>query len=301
MAKKRIFFTGGTGKAGKHVVNYLVEKGHKVMNVDLTPLDHPKVDNLIADITDSGQMFNAMSSYTGLDELEPGNGVPKFDAVVHFAAVPRILIKPDNETFRVNTIGTYNVIEAAVKLGVKKIIIASSETTYGVCFSDGKTDPHELPLEENYDVDPMDSYGLSKVVNEKTARSFQRRSGFDIYALRIGNVIEPHEYTELFPYYFKNPEVRRRNAFCYIDARDLGQIVDLCLEKDGLGYEVFNAGNDHNGAVIPSKELAEKFFPGVPITRELGEHEALFSNRKIREFLGFKEQHNWRNYLSWDE
>jgi nucleoside-diphosphate-sugar epimerase len=297
MTKKRIFFTGGSGKAGKHVIPYLLEQGHRVMNVDLTPLKYPGVDNLTADITDSGQMFNAMSSYAALDELEPGNGIPKFDAVVHFAAVPRILIKPDNETFRVNTIGTYNVIEAAVKLGIKKIIIASSETTYGICFSDGPTDPKSLPLEEDYDVDPMDSYGLSKVVNEHTARSFQRRSGFDIYALRIGNVIEPHEYTELFPHYFKNPEVRRRNAFCYIDARDLGQIVDLCLQKDDLGFQVFNAGNDHNGAIIPSKELAEKFFPGVPLTCELGEHEALFSNRKIREVLGFKEEHNWRKYV----
>jgi nucleoside-diphosphate-sugar epimerase len=298
--KMRILFTGGSGKAGKHVIPYLLDQGHRVMNVDLKPLDHPGVDNLIADITDSGQMFNAMSSYAGFDEMEPGNGVPKFDAVVHFAAVARILINPDNETFRVNTIGTYNVIEAAVKLGIKKIIIASSETTYGICFSDGKTDPKVLPLEEDYDVDPMDSYGLSKVVNEQTARSFQRRTGVDIYALRIGNVIEPHEYAELFPHYFKNPEVRRRNAFCYIDGRDLGQIVDLCLKKDGLGYQVFNAGNDHNGAIIPSKELAETFFPGVPISRELEEHEALFSNRKIREVLGFKEQHNWRNYLKWD-
>ena len=300
MTKKRVFFTGGSGKAGKHVIPYLLDQGHRVMNVDLVPLDHEGVDNLVADITDSGQMFNAMSSYAGLDELEVGNGLPKFDAVVHFAAVPRILINPDNETFRVNTMGTYNVIEAAVKLGIKKIIIASSETTYGICFSDGKTDPNALPLEEDYDVDPMDSYGLSKVVNEKTARSFQRRSGFDIYALRIGNVIEPHEYTELFPHYFKNPEVRRRNAFCYIDARDLGQIVDLCLKKDNLGYQVFNAGNDHNGAIIPSKELAEQFFPGVPINRDLEEHEALFSNRKIREVLGFKEQHNWKKYLKWD-
>jgi nucleoside-diphosphate-sugar epimerase len=300
MTKKRIFFTGGSGKAGKHVVSYLLYQGHRVMNVDLTPLDHPGVDNLVADITDSGQMFNAMSSYAGLDELESGSGIPRFDAVVHFAAVPRILIRPDNETFRVNTIGTYNVIEAAVKLGIKKIIIASSETTYGICFADGETNPHTLPLEEDYDVDPMDSYGLSKVVNEKTARAFQRRSGFDVYALRIGNVIEPHEYTELFPHYFKNPEVRRRNAFCYIDARDLGQIVDLCLQKNNLGFQIFNAGNDHNGAIIPSKELAEQFFPGVPITRELEEHEALFSNRKIREVLDFKEQHNWRKYVKWE-
>lgn len=299
MTNKRIFFTGGSGKAGRHVIPYLLNQGYRVLNVDLLPLHHPGVDNLHADITDSGQMFNAMTSYAGLDELELG-AMPSFDAVVHFAAVPRILLKPDNETFRVNTIGTYNVIEAAVKLGIKKIIIASSETTYGVCFSDGKTDPHSLPLEEDYDIDPMDSYGLSKLVNEKTARSFQRRSGFDIYALRIGNVIEPHEYMELFPNYFRHPEVRRRNAFCYIDARDLGQIVDLCIKKDGLGFQVFNAGNDHNGAILPSKDLIDRFFPGVPVTRELGEYEALFSNRKIREVLGFKEQHNWRNYLKWE-
>lgn len=294
----RILFTGGSGKAGKHVIPYLLDQGHQVLNVDLVPLDHPGVHNLIADITSSGQMFNALTSYMGFDELNPGTGVPKFDAVVHFAAVPRILINPDNETFRVNTIGTYNVIEAAVKLGIEKIIVASSETTYGICFSDGETNPHSLPLEENYDIDPMDSYGLSKVVNEKTARSFQRRSGFDIYALRIGNVIEPHEYETLFPHYFKHPEVRRRNAFCYIDARDLGQIVDLCLKKDGLGFEVFNAGNDDNSATIPSKELAETYFPGVPFTREIGEHEALYSNKKIRDVLGFKEQHNWRRYVS---
>ncbi len=295
---KRILFTGGSGKAGRHVVPWLVGRGHRVVNADLVPLAADGVDNLTVDITDSGQMFNALTSYAGFDELEPGTGVPRFDAVVHFAAVPRILIRPDNETFRINTVGTYNVIEAAVKLGIGKIVIASSETTYGICFSDGQTDPHSLPLEEDYDVDPMDSYGLSKVVNEVTARSFARRSGADIYALRIGNVVEPHEYAELFPGYFARPEVRRRNAFCYIDARDLGQIVHRCLETDGLGFQVFNAGNDTNGMNIPTAELAARFFPGVALTREMGENEALFSNRKIREMLGFREEHDWRRYVS---
>jgi nucleoside-diphosphate-sugar epimerase len=296
-ARKRILFTGGSGKAGRHVVPWLLDKGYRVVNADLVPLNHPGVDNLTADITDSGQMFNVMTSYANFDELEPGTGVPRFDAVVHFAAVPRILIRPDNETFRINTVGTYNVIEAAVKLGIRKIVIASSETTYGVCFADGQADPKSLPVEEDYDVDPMDSYGLSKVVNEVTARAFQRRSGSDIYALRIGNVIEPHEYASLFPGYFANPDVRRRNLFCYIDARDLGQIVHRCLETDGLGFQVFNAGNNTNGMNIPNPELLARYFPNVPVTRDLGESEALFSNRKIREVLGFREEHDWRSYV----
>ena len=296
MGAKRILFTGGSGKAGRHVVPYLRDRGHAIVNADLTPLALPGIDNITVDVADSGQVFNVLTSYGNLGELD--TGVAPFDAVVHFAAIPRILIKPDNETFRVNTLGTYAVIEAAVKLGIRKIVIASSETTYGVCFASGRADPAQLPLEESYDVDPMDSYGLSKVLNEVTARSLARRSGADIYALRIGNVVEPHEYAELFPGYFANPDMRRRNAFCYIDARDLGQIVDRCHETDGLGFQVFNAGNDTNGMNIPTAELIARFFPGVPVTRPLGENEALFSNRKIREVLGFREEHDWRQYVS---
>ena len=130
--KKRILFTGGAGKAGRHAVPYLVAAGYEVHNIDLTPLESPGVTNLVADITDSGQMFNVMSMHRDFTDLEHGQGPQPFDAVVHFAAVPRILIKPDNETFRINTMGTYNVIEAAVKSGIRKIIVASSETTYGV-------------------------------------------------------------------------------------------------------------------------------------------------------------------------
>jgi nucleoside-diphosphate-sugar epimerase len=55
-----------------------------------------------------------------------------------------------------------------------------------------------FPLEEDYDGDPMDSWELSWVMNEKTARAFNMRAGADIYALRIGNVIEPHE-NDSFP------------------------------------------------------------------------------------------------------
>lgn len=293
---KRIIFTGGSGKAGRHVVPYLVDKGYQVQNLDLVPLQHPGVNTVITDLTDSGETFNALSMHFDFDGLKTGQGPAPVDAVVHFAAIPRILIKPDNTTFHANVASTYNVIEAAVKLGIRKIIIASSETTYGVCFAEGDKDFHSFPLEEDYDVDPMDSYGLSKVVNEKTARAFAMRSGADIYALRIGNVIEPHEY-DRFPGFVADPPSRKRNAWSYIDARDLGQIVHLCIEKNGLGYQVFNAVNDTITAVEPTREFLKRWAANTPIRRELGEFEAPLSNRKIREVLGFKEEHNWRQYV----
>ena len=98
--------------------------------------------------------------------------------------------------------------------------------------------------------------------------------------------------------YAANPPVRKRNAWSYIDARDLGEIVRLCLEKDGLGFQVFNATNDTITLNIPTKEALKQVAPRTPVTREMGEFEAPLSNRKIREVLGFKEAHNWRTHVS---
>lgn len=293
---KRIAFTGGSGKAGRHVVPYLVEHGYTVLNVDLQPLEHPGVHTLITDVTDGGQVFNALTSHLSMAGFERGEGRRPVDAVVHFAAIARNMIKPDAETFRTNVMSTYHVIEAAAALGIRKVVIASSETTYGVCFADGDKDYKSFPLDEDYDVDPMDSYGLSKVVNEKTARAFAERTGADIYALRIGNVIEPHEY-DRFPGFIDDPMCRKRNAWSYIDARDLGEIVRLCLEKNGLGFQVFNAVNDTITADLPTQEFLSRYAPKTPISRALEAFEAPISNRKIRDVLGFRESHNWRKYV----
>jgi nucleoside-diphosphate-sugar epimerase len=300
MTGKRIVFTGGSGKAGRHAVPHLVAHGYDVLNVDLKPLDCPGVPTLIADLTDSGQAFNALTVHRGFSGFEIGRPPAPPDAVVHFAAVPRVLIEPDNVTFTKNVVSTYNVIEAAMKLGVRKVVIASSETTYGVCFAEGDKDFKSFPLEEDYDVDPMDSYGLSKVCNEKTARAFAMRYRSDIYALRIGNVIEPHEYG-MFKAFLADPPSRKRCAWSSIDARDLGEIVRLCLEKDGLGFQVFNATNDTITLNTPSEEALRTLAPHTPITRTMGECEAPLSNRKAREVLGFREQHNWRKYVDRDD
>lgn len=294
---KRIAFTGGSGKAGRHVVPHLVAHGYSVLNIDLQALDHPGVHTLVTDVTDGGQVFNALTSHLSMAGFETGQGRRPVDAVVHFAAIARNMIKPDAETFRTNVMSTYHVIEAATTLGIRKIIIASSETTYGVCFADGDKDYKSFPLDEDYDVDPMDSYGLSKVVNEKTARAFAERTGADIYALRIGNVIEPHEY-DRFPAFIDEPMSRKRNAWSYIDARDLGEIVRLCLEKDGLGFQVFNAVNDTITADLPTAEFLARHAPKTPVRRGLEAFEAPISNRKIRDVLGFREAHNWRKYVS---
>ncbi|MDB5613487.1 MAG: dehydratase [Devosia sp.] len=79
---KRIVFTGGSGKAGRHVVPYLLDKGHEVLNLDLVPLDHEGVNTVVTDLTDGGQVFNALSMHFDTSEFASGTGPAPVDAVV---------------------------------------------------------------------------------------------------------------------------------------------------------------------------------------------------------------------------
>ena len=292
----RILFTGGSGKAGKHVATFLAEQGHEVTNADLVPLRDPAVADLKVDLTDLGETYSALAGLARSEELELA-AMPAYDAVVHFAAVPAILLTSEAKTYATNVLSTYNVLEAATRLGVRKIIFASSETTYGVCFAQGERRPEYLPVDEEHPTVPEDSYAMSKVANEVTARSFQARTGFDIYGLRINNVIEPHEYAEMFPRFLEDPALRRRNIFAYIDTRDLGQLVQRCLEVDGLGYEVFNVANADMSVAATTQQIRDRFYDGVEPRRQMGRDETFYSIDKARQLLGYAPQHSWRDVL----
>lgn len=292
----RIFFTGGSGKAGKHVARFLAEQGHQVTNADLVPLGHPAVDDLKVDLTDIGETYSALAGLARFDELELA-AKPAYDAVVHFAAVPAILLTSEAKTYATNVLSTYNVLEAATRLGIRKVVFASSETTYGICFAQGERRPLYVPVDEEHPTVPEDSYAMSKVANEVTARSFQARTGADIYGLRINNVIEPHEYAEMFPPFLQDPALRRRNVFAYIDTRDLGQMVQRCLEVDGLGYEVFNVANADMSVAATTDEVRERFYDGVELRRPMGRNETFYCIDKARDLLGYSPQHSWRDLL----
>jgi nucleoside-diphosphate-sugar epimerase len=292
----RIFFTGGSGKAGRHVAPFLAEQGHQVTNADLVPLGHPAVDDLTVDLTEIGETYSALAGLARFDELEPAT-TPAYDAVVHFAAIPRILLTSDARTYATNVLSTYNVLEASTRLGIRKVVFASSETTYGICFAQGERRPLYVPVDEEHPTVPEDSYAMSKVANEVTARSFQARTGADVYGLRINNVIEPGEYAEMFPPFLEDPALRRRNLFAYIDARDLGQMVQRCLDVDGLGYEVFNVANADMSVAATTDEVRERFYDGVELRRPMGRNETFYSIDKARDLLGFSPQYSWRDVL----
>ena len=290
---KRVIVTGGSGKLGGFVLRELLDHGCELLNLDLRPAPEARCRTLLTDLTDAGQVFSALTSYTGLDELHPSLRAQPVDAIVHLAAIPRILLVPDTEVFRINTLATYNVLEIASKLGIPKVVFASSEAAYGIDFADAHRDPAYFPIDEEHPVIPMDAYGLSKVCNERTAEAFHLRTGMDVYGLRIGDVMSPNDYAK-FPEWTTRPEVREREAWAYVDVRDVAQVVRLAVETDGLGFDVFNVAAGESACVEPIRSLVQRFYPNVPIREPLEEFGSLLSNRKAVRLLGFKQAYYWR-------
>jgi nucleoside-diphosphate-sugar epimerase len=292
---KRVIVSGGSGKIGGWILKELLDHGHEVLNVDLAPAAETRCRTLIADLTAAGQAYGAIGAFTGIDELQPSLRPEPVDALVHFAAIPRILLVPDAEVFRINTLSTYNVMEAAARFGIRKVVYASSEATYGVVFADGHLDPDYFPVDEAHPTVPMDAYGLSKVVNERTASAFHARTGGDFYGLRIGDVMAPADYLK-FPAWSTEPAIRERELWGYVDVRDVAQMVRLCVETDGLGFQVFNTFATESAHLLPTRELAGRYYPRVPIRGEVEEHGSLVSNEKARKVLGFEPRFHWREH-----
>ena len=275
----KVVVTGGSGMLGRWVVRHFVEQGYDVLNVDTRRPDEPVCKTLIANLENLGETYGALSGA---------------DAVVHLAAIPAAHIYTPEVTFRNNVMSTYNILEAAAGLGIRKAVIASSESSYGIVFAVHPPAPQYVPVDENHPQLPEDSYGLSKVVNEKTAEMFHRRTGMQVVSLRLGNVIPP-EWYERFPSFINRPEERDRILWSYIDTRDAASACRLAIETDGLGAVALNIAADDSSMAVRSRDLLTARYPGVTdIRAPLEGHETLLDNAKAKRLLGWQPVHRWR-------
>ncbi|PWW04877.1 nucleoside-diphosphate-sugar epimerase [Paenibacillus cellulosilyticus] len=282
MAKK-VVVTGGSGMLGRWIVRHFVEQGYDVLNVDTRMPDEELCPTLIVNLEDLGQTYGALAGA---------------DAVVHMAAIPRAGMVPPEVTFRNNVMSTYNVLEAAAGLGIRKAVIASSESSYGICFAVNPLGPTYVPMDESHPQLPEDSYGLSKVVNEATADMFHRRTGMQVVSLRLGNVIPP-EWYERFPSFIHKPEERDRILWSYIDTRDAAEACRLAIETDGLGSVAINLASDETSMDVKSRELMAARYPDVQDFRApLEGFETLLNNEKAKKLLGWEPKYRWREQLN---
>jgi UDP-glucose 4-epimerase len=279
----RVAVTGGSGKLGRAVVADLLEHKYDVVNLDSAgPREQPS-PYIRIDLTDYGQVVDALTTNDGL--------AGTIDAVVHLAAIPAPGLTANAATFANNATATYNVFAAARAAGITNVVWASSETVLGLPFD---TPPPYIPVDEEYPARPESTYSLVKHLEEQMAAQFCRwNPQLKMFGLRFSNVMDPADYA-VFPGFDSDPRSRIWNLWGYIDARDGAQAVRRALEFEGVGLEVFVIANADTVMSRSSASLAAEFFPDVPVTKELGEHETLLSIDKARRVLGYEPEHSWR-------
>jgi nucleoside-diphosphate-sugar epimerase len=281
----RIAVTGGSGKAGRAVVRDLLEHGHAVLNIDRVPSPESRDPDspapfLQADVTDFGQVLEALSvAYT----------LPGIDAVVHLAAIPSPAHATPDTVFRTNITSTHAVFAAAARLGLRRVVWASSETTLGLPFD---RPPDYVPVDERHTY-PETSYALSKVLGEEMARQWSRWSGIPIIGLRFSNIMIRADY-EQFPAWWDDPHLRKWNLWGYVDESHVSQSIRLALEADIDGADNFIIAAADTVMQRPSRELVTEVFPGVPIADHVEGTDTLLDIRKARRVLGYSPEFSWR-------
>lgn len=273
-----VVVTGGSGKAGRHVTADLSGHGHQVLNVDWAHDSRNHGDSVNADLTDYGQTREVMDGA---------------DAVVHLAAISAPGIRTEADTFRINTVSTYNVFSSAVAAGVRRVVWASSETVLGLPFD---TPPLFAPIDESIEPRPESSYALSKLIGEVMAQELSRRSGIPFIGLRISNIIGPDDYAA-FPSFWSDPLLRKWNLWSYVDVGDVAQAIRASLDADIRGAEVFTIAAANTVMPQPSAELMAAVYPEVPMRRRVEGTETLLAIDRARHVLGYEPEHSWRDHL----
>lgn len=280
----RIALTGSSGKLGSVVARELRGSGHDVVGIDVVGTRGPGF--LLADLTDYGQVVDALSGVHG----ESGG----FDAVVHLAAIPAPGLHSDITTFRNNILTTFDVFWAAVRLGIRRIVYASSETVLGLPFD---VPPPYIPVDEEYPARPESVYSLVKHLEEQLAVELVRwHPDLSITALRFSNVMVPEDYAA-FPSYDADASLRKWNLWGYIDARDGAQAVERALDAALPGFERFIIAAADTVMSRPNSELVAEVFPDVPLAGDLGVNDTLLSIAKARRLLGYAPRHSWRDHV----
>jgi UDP-glucose 4-epimerase len=302
-----VLVTGGLGYIGSHVVRDLLERGWRVRVLDNR---YRCIEAVAAEITalDGVEMIEGDVRYAHTVET----AVRGVEAVVHLAAVcMNKSIADPTESLDVNLMGTQNVLDAAGRAGVRRIIYASSASVYG--------NPTSLPMRETDPLAPITPYCVAKLAGEQMLAFYARRTNMSWLALRFFNVYGPGQPTDA--YYtsvvltFLDRIVRGESPVIdgkgeqtmdFVHVFDVAQSVGMALDGNATG-EALNVGTGTQTSIAELADLLVRSVgsDAVPIFRP---REVLVTQReasvdRIREVLGWYPtidvEHGIRSILDW--
>lgn len=254
---KKILVIGGAGLIGSHVVEELLKEPVKEV-VIYDNFSRGSKENLELALRDSRcRIFELGGDVCQSDLLE--KAVEGCDAVFHLAALWLLHCHEyPQSAFEVNIKGTFNVLEACRKNGVKKLVYSSSASVYGDAL-------HE-PMTEDHPYNNWTFYGATKIAGEHMLKAYHRRYGLDAIGLRYMNVYGPRQdyrgtYVAVMMKILdaidkgENPIVYGdgSQAYDFIHVSDVAR-ANICALKADVPFGFFNVGR---GIKTSIKELAE--------------------------------------------
>lgn len=279
---KNVFVTGGAGFIGSHVVDLLIKKDYKVTVIDNLSQGRKEWVNPKAEFID-GDITNIWL----LNELCKGR-----DAVFHLAAMSRVLPSLTDSpavSAHNNIMGTLNVLEAATKAGVSKVVYSASSTVYG-----NRPAPHHISDKP----DLLNPYALTKYVGELYCDQFAKMFNLSTVCLRYFQVYGPRqpmhgEYATvvgIFLEQFKNkkPLTIQGNGSQlrdFVHVHDVAKANLLALEENWCGTWNVGTGTSHS-----IKELANLISPNQIFTeaRKRDMKETLADKPAFQNMIDFK-------------
>lgn len=225
----RVLVTGGNGKIGRHVVEAMRGAGHAVRSLDLA-LPEARVagvDYRIANVTDMGEVSDTMQ------EFRP-------EAVIHMAAWINSGIVAEHRTYTDNVAGAFNVLTAAARVGVHRVIQGSSAQVYGF----QTHDPVTVPVTEDHPLRPLNAYALSKIANEATGRYVSSQTKTQVLSLRIMGARPAHQMPDEIAAIRSDLKAGRFLLWTRIDTRDVAGACLSAVEADQVQAGAYNITGD---------------------------------------------------------
>jgi UDP-glucose 4-epimerase len=280
----QVLVTGGSGTIGKYIVSELI-KHHKVGILDIKEPECPQCRFHWADIMNLPALIKILSEY---------------DAVVHLAGIPHPLDRPPEKVFTTNVFGTFNIMEAACKTKVKKVIFASSESTLGFAFRTKNFSPEYFPIDENHPLQPQDPYGLSKVCCEQILKSYSLKTEIQTISLRMPWVWVPEkEMVDFYKNLVSEYDKWHKNLWAYIHVFDAAQAFASALLTEGLlNHETFFITADENWTGIESRKLIQTHYPSTKsIDEKFSGRMSLITSNKAKQKLGYLPKYSFQDLI----
>jgi nucleoside-diphosphate-sugar epimerase len=290
MSVEAIAVTGGNGKIGEAILEHLTNRGYEAINLARGKQREDVSDRyLTTDLVDTGDVYGSLAK-------------SEADAVVHMGTIPGPQSHPEHATFESNAMSAWNILEAANRLDLESVVLASSVNVMGAAYQDAPTHVEYLPVDESHPLTPRDPYALGKHAIEVLGDGYGRMPDAPtVSSLRYPWVATSEELREEFTETDRTLEgladawhhTTRDTVFSYLHIQDGAEIARLAAEADHDDHEAFWAVAADTTADVPSATLAEKYFPEAEIHDPLEGRETLISVDKARDLLGWEPEHSW--------